>query len=207
MMHTNPFQGKRFSQGWTLQDQEYVEKEEKKLFPKMNAETNKQIDIIYHAAALALFRYHGWTNEQINDLIANVSQSIWDECKGNNQMSMLQMLDEETGIELMNDTTNQHWYEVIYLNSALDDGRSLSPFAWVRMRQKQLTWIPAQITACILMSLYRKEGWKVDSLGKLFQQLEDIKHEYHLDGDLIRQVCDEETNFCIVPSDYVEREV
>lgn len=164
---------------------------------ELNKETEKQLDIIYHAAALVLYRNHSWNNEMINDFVSKVSQDIWSECAASNDISMVQMLWEETGIELMSEDKNQRWFEVMFLNSELDDGRGLTVFQWIAMRQNQKRWVPAQITACVLMALRRKEGWKDEALGKFFMNLEDIKADYGYDPDELRRVCFEETDFCI----------
>ena len=125
---------------------------------ELEDEVNKQIGIIFHAAAIALFRYHSWNNEQINDLIARVTQELWNECAESTDLSMIQMLYEETGIELMAEDKVTHWYDVIYLNSAKDNGEDLTIYQWIKMRQSQKGWVAAQIMACMLMALHRKEG-------------------------------------------------
>lgn len=167
---------------------------------ELEDEVNKQIGIIFHAAAIALFRYHSWNNEQINDLIARVTQELWNECAESTDLSMIQMLYEETGIELMAEDKVTHWYDVIYLNSAKDNGEDLTIYQWIKMRQSQKGWVAAQIMACMLMALHRKEGWKVEGLGKLFNEVEDVKYEFNLDEKELQQACDEETDFSIVDS-------
>lgn len=53
---------------------------------------------VYAGIALALHRKHGWGFQRINDLFA-LSQDIWNEC-GERKINMIQMCEEETGIEL-----------------------------------------------------------------------------------------------------------
>lgn len=53
---------------------------------------------VYAGLALALYREHGWTYEQINDLFAE-SQAIWQECV-DMDINMVQMCEEETGIDV-----------------------------------------------------------------------------------------------------------
>lgn len=53
---------------------------------------------VYAGIALALYRKHGWTYEQINDLFCE-SQEIWQECV-DLDINMVQMCEEETGIDV-----------------------------------------------------------------------------------------------------------
>lgn len=53
---------------------------------------------IYASIALALCRKYGWEYEQINDLFGE-SQNIWNESINCN-FDMLEMCEQETGIEL-----------------------------------------------------------------------------------------------------------
>lgn len=53
---------------------------------------------VYACIALSLYRKYGWEYEQIRELF-DVSQDIWNECI-HLDIDMLQMCEEETGIEL-----------------------------------------------------------------------------------------------------------
>lgn len=55
---------------------------------------------VYAGIALALHRKCGWEYEQISELF-DESQNIWNECVGL-EIDMVQMCEEETGIELRN---------------------------------------------------------------------------------------------------------
>ena len=64
------------------------------LFDKIS----KIVPEVYAGIALSLHRNYGWEYEQINDLFQS-SQVIWQECNDRNE-NMVQMCEEETGIEL-----------------------------------------------------------------------------------------------------------
>lgn len=53
---------------------------------------------VYAGIALSLYRKHGWDYDQINELF-NESHEIWEECV-QNDVNMVQMCEEETGIEV-----------------------------------------------------------------------------------------------------------
>ena len=65
---------------------------------KMRKEMKTVIPKVYAGVALALHRKCGWGYKRINDLFVE-SQIIWDECV-NSDLNMLQMCEEETGIEV-----------------------------------------------------------------------------------------------------------
>lgn len=69
---------------------------------KTEAKMRKQIKqitpCVYAGIALALHRKCGWGFKRINDLFVE-SQIIWDECV-NSDLNMIQMCEEETGIEV-----------------------------------------------------------------------------------------------------------
>ena len=171
----------------------------------LNEETDRQLDIINHSAAIALYRYHGWNNEQIHNLIAVTSQAVWNECAESKSESMIEMLWNEVGIELMCEDKSERWFEVEYLCSDIEP-RPQTIYQRIGMRQNQVKWIAPQIMACMLMSLWRQEGWTDNGLARLYKEIESIKHDYDMDPDKLRQRCYEEVGFCITdePEQYKE---
>lgn len=59
---------------------------------------------IYAAIALTLHRQEGWGFKRINRLFAG-SQEIWNEC-AENGVDMLQMCEDETGIQVKENRSN-----------------------------------------------------------------------------------------------------
>lgn len=163
---------------------------------ELRQETTKQIDIVYHAMAIALGRGYEWGHLRIQRAV-DISRDTYKECAESNELSMLQMLYDETGIELMRSDGQQSFKDVIYLNAKADEGKPLSPAQWLAMRQNQKKWVASQITASILIALHRKEGWGVERCGRFFQILEEIKAEYDYDPAALREVSKKETGFYI----------
>ena len=170
---------------------------------ELQQEVDKQLDIIMHSAALALYTYHSWNTEQIGAFVAHDTQELWQECASSTKLSMVQMLNDETGIELMSEDIAQSFETKIYLNSDLDDGRDLNIYQWIAMRQNQKKWVGVQIMAVVLLSLYRSDNWKAEALGRLFGHIEEIKNEYGTSKEGIRDLkkeCYEVTGFVITDS-------
>lgn len=61
---------------------------------------------VYAGIALALHRKHGWGYKRINDLF-NESSIIWNECI-QSDISMIEMCEMETGIEVRNKVSERN---------------------------------------------------------------------------------------------------
>lgn len=159
---------------------------------EVQEETNKQVDILYHASAIVLHRYHGWTEDQITTFYKQAEQ-VGEDCTLDYETSMVEMLWDETGIELMAEGCEKHWYEVSYLNSEMDVNRMvIDQFTMLQFYKAQLIWAATQVTASMLISLHRIEDWKPSACRKFLEQLEKVKYEYDQDGDRLREVSFEE---------------
>lgn len=172
-------------------------KQYKKLILKAEKELEKecslQLDLVTCSAIIALNRYWNWNNNQITELL-ELHKTIWDECGSSNEISMIQLLDEECDIEL----TNQEgvsYKDSIYLNSELDDGRKLTPAQWLLMRQNQKKWVCAQITACICLAVHRKENWSFNRISELLIKMDDIKYEFDYNSNDISQYVYDNLNY------------
>lgn len=88
----------------------------------LQKEMEKQVDMIYSAMAIAFKRYWNWGALRIRRLM-DKTQETWDECGSTNELSMLEMLENETGIEIRNHELGKSWHDLAYLNAKIDMGR------------------------------------------------------------------------------------
>lgn len=154
------------------------------------AEGSKQLDIQICSCGIALWRYWGWKQDRLSKLYF-IQQEIWDEVGADNNISMLQLLDEECDIELTNHE-GVSYKEFKFLNVAIDDGHALSPQEWIIMRQKQKQWIECQIMACVFLGMHRKEGWGPKRIKELMDRMQQVKEEFDYDNKkLIQAFLDE----------------
>lgn len=109
-----------------------IEKAERDL----DRELNTQTPLIYGSAAIALRKYWGWGTQRIRKVF-DVTQDIWAECAGTNAKSMIQMLDEQTGMDLRIPGSDRSWKDLAFLNA--DINMRLSPERWLYMRIQRLT--------------------------------------------------------------------
>lgn len=155
-------------------------------------ETNLQIDILYHAAAIALNRYHGWTADEICNFF-HKAEEAGEDCTKDFELSMIELCWEELGIELMAEGIEKRWFEVSFLDSEKDlDRMKMDQFKYYQFFKNQIPWVPAQITASILIALYRAADWKPETCGKFISELEEVKFYYKKDPEVLREQCFEE---------------
>ena len=150
----------------------------------------KQCMLLYSATALALHRYWGKGKQTIISLF-EITGEVWRTCAATNQKSMIQMCEEETGIEVQNES-GKSWRDLPYLNSTLDQ-QKLSNAQWVYMRHRQIEWIAPQVMACIMISLHRKYHFGFDRCSRIYQQIKDIEAQYNMDPVKIHDACKAET--------------
>lgn len=102
---------------------------------------------------------------------------------------MIQMCEAETGIEIQNGD-GAGWRDVAYLNGQ-DMGR-MTDAQWLYMRQQQIKWIRPNIMACILIGLHRKYGFGFERCSRVYQQIQEIEHEFRSDKKRILRAAREE---------------
>lgn len=163
----------------------------KEVEKKMQKEMDKQVDMCYAAMAISLYRYWGWKALRIRRLM-DKTEETWNECASTNDVSMLQMLEEETGIEIKNHELGKSWHELAYLNAKINIGR-MTKAQWIYMRQKQIQWIGPQVVACILLATHRKEGFGPERNLRLLNDIQEIQREFNFDVKALKKACLEET--------------
>lgn len=158
---------------------------------KMQKEMETQVDMIYSAVAIALHRWWGWGAFRIRRLF-ELTQTTWDECAGSNEVSMLEMLENETGIEIKNHVNGKSWHELAYLNAKIDVGK-MTRAQWIYMRQRQTQWIGPQVVGCVLLALHRKEGFGHERSLRILNDLQEVEREFGFDVKKLKEACLEET--------------
>lgn len=141
----------------------------------------KWLDIVMCASIIALSRYWGWKKDRLSKL-QQIQEDVWNEVAEDNDKSMVQLLDEECDIELTNHE-GVSYRNVLFLNSKIDPGIELDPYQYLAMRQNQAKWTEAQITACVILAMHRKEGWGFKRARELLERMQQVKEEYDYDRE------------------------
>lgn len=146
---------------------------------KINNEYDIALNTIYRGVALALMD-DGWGLIRLNKLLDSC-QTVFDDL-GENDKSVVQMLDEETGVELMSVDNKKHWYEVTYLSEKrwqqYMEENKLNPAYLLAARAKMLKWCRPQVYATILLALNRYYGYKSEKIGKIYAKAAGYEEKY-----------------------------
>jgi hypothetical protein len=131
-------------------------------------------------------RYH-WERNGIIDLYRHFFE-VWKECASSNEKSMIQMLDEETGVEVQIGD-GKSWRDMPYLNASLSY-KPRSKAEWIYMRTRMMKWIPGQITACMLLALHRKCGFDSDQIADVYERLLAVEQDNLFDSAMACDMCE-----------------
>ena len=170
---------------------------------ELEEEVKRREVMVFSAAVLAMHRYYGWTTAQLLEMLEHCAV-ICRDCSSTNQLSLIQMLDEETGVELQIGD-GRSWKELAYLNASLVPGTRMTTSQWIYMRKRQMKWVGPQLMACILLGLHRARGYGFRSLNRIYQQISGIEAEYGYDRNALHRACMEATGISAV--EYVNQQV
>lgn len=166
----------------------------KKLENRIEDAGREQCYIAYGSAAIALHRHGGLEKPSIIQLF-EITHEAWRECAADASKSMIMMCEQETGIEVQNES-GKSWEDLPYLN-----GQSakmiFTPATLAYMRCQQVKWVAAQVMAGILIALSRKYDYDPDMCARFYQQAQVIQAEFGWEPLRIRDAAQEETGVLI----------
>ena len=146
----------------------------------------KHCTVLYGAMGIVLWRHWNKRVVAITSLF-DLSRSVWRDCAKDHDSSMIQMCEDETGIEIQNGD-GASWHDVAYLNGSLNPGM-MNEAQWLYMRQQQIKWIRPQIMACLMVALHRKYGFGFERCARIYRQIDETAQEYRSDPKRIREAC------------------
>ena len=170
---------------------------------QLKKELDKQIDIIYPACALVWWDDYGWRGTRIKRRY-DKAMEIWNECADYGvEKSMLQMLEEETGIDLQLQGCPD-WHEKQYLNYAAWDGKGVTLPQAVYMRQQQIRWVAPLLMACICLTLHWVEHWGPDRIAVFVGKVDALRAQIGEKPDEFRAMLESKTDLTIADTRYAK---
>lgn len=143
---------------------------------ELNQELTKQLGMMYSVMAIVLWKFYGWRKERIYKLV-NITQEVWEECANyGTEKSMLEILEEETGIEIAM-PGKKSYHELKFLDASTWDGKPPTKMEFLYIREQQKVWLPSLLLACICIALHRKEKWADERIGKFVNYVQDLRME------------------------------
>ena len=166
-----------------------------KMDRKLMEEGNRQAAIVYGAACMALHSEWGWKRKRLESLFDYINSGV-DECgRYITKKSILNMLEEETGIEMKLSEGGQSYHNIDYLNGSLGMYQidKMSYAQIMAMRAGQIKWTKALIEASIFLALHRKSGFGAERIQRLLDQIFEIEGRYKGSSKAIIKACIEQT--------------
>ena len=163
----------------------------KKIEDELEAEMWKQISIISGSAGIALYENWGWRTKRIASLFREINE-CWKECAKDKSISMLGMLEKETGVVIDIPEYEGKYSELLFFQDSSDVELSIQQRIYMRQRQKK--WIGAEIFASALLALHRLYGFGGDRLNRIAAQIYEVRDRYNWDAKTIEKACYELTN-------------
>ena len=151
---------------------------------------HEKMMLVYSCIGIVMRKRYHWEKNGILNLFEKCEE-VWKECAKDNSKSMVQMLDEEVGIEIQIGD-GKSWKEIAFLNAEYDFPRLTRP-QWIYMRMRQRKWILPQITACMLLALHRKCGFDSDQIEDVYERLLKVEQDNLFDPVLACHICEKVT--------------
>ena len=162
----------------------------------------RQVYIVYSAAAIAMWENYGWRQKRILGVLAE-TRDLWNACAQQPLVSMLRMLEEETGIEIQARGAEKSWHDLEYLNGE-KEAYPMPEAQYIYMRTRQLPWVNPQITAAMLLALHRRYGWSCERDLLLLSRKDDVEARYKWKTGALVKACREITGINMIEEANVE---
>lgn len=164
-----------------------------KIERQLQGEAERQMGIIFPATAIALKKYYEWGSLRIEHLFDEVS-IVYDECsEGGLTVSMIQMLEEQTGINLKAEPNGKSWRELCFLNHEITLGSpkktQFTEAQIYAMRVQQIKWVSPAVLAAVFIALYRKFRFSRPMLQELMGYIDQIRQQYNFKAKKIQAEC------------------
>lgn len=169
----------------------------KKADQALAQECRRQVMLTYGAAGIALKNKWKFTQDKIIDVF-DKTDAIWHEVGDDNKVSMLSLLEEETGIEVQNTDCSCSWHDLNYLNGEMPGYDRITKAQYIFMRNRQRSWMGPMIQACLYLALYRYYDFKPLKLRHLMEEIGEIRHEHGQKEKRITDLCKQVTGINVV---------
>lgn len=167
---------------------------------KLNTEADRQMAIIFPATAIALHNYFNWGTLKLEHFF-DEANNTFNECgAGGLEVSIIQMLYEETGIDLKISPNGKSWKELCFLNHEIKLGTkdTFTAQQLYMMRVEQVKWIAPAVIAAEFIALYRKFRFSKNMLAKLMGYIDDVRRQYSFKAGRLSKACYEATGIKMI---------
>lgn len=156
----------------------------KKVEKELDTAAGVAMQLGFYRTILVLNLNYGWKKLRIERFLDKASE-IYGECRGDSTKSLVQMCDEETGIEVRNENGESYLNTTYLCQEKWDQEKPKFERApamvqksyYISVRQHMKKWMYAQIMASIILALHRKEGWSFDRIERFLTEHDKLKEQ------------------------------
>lgn len=160
---------------------------------RLDKELRRQADILIPCASIVLWEEFGWRKVRIIRRF-QTSIEVANECtEAGTSKSILQMLEDETGIELQLEGYDKSYHDLKFLDPTGWDGRPPTTKELLYIRARQKKWLPMLLLAGLMISLHRDEGFGYERLVRFMTGIDNLRREYGDDAKPYRRLLQERT--------------
>ncbi len=170
-----------------------------KSYRELQAEVRRQTGIIFPAAVVALWTGFGWRQKRVSDLLERVKDVLDELADDPQERSLIQVLDEETGIEMRLDGEKRTWREISYLNGRLwkRDKHRLNAAQIILANTNQKKYVAVNLLSAFCVALHRHFGFGYERLSRFIAAVDAIRHEHNNNAEAYTALFEQKTGMRI----------
>lgn len=151
-----------------------------KSYRDLQAEVRKQTGIIFPVSVIVLWQNFGFRDKRIGDVLEHVRAVLNELINDPQERSPIQILDEETGIEMRLDGEKRPWREISYLNGKAwkRDKHRLNAAQIIYANQQQKKFVAPNLLSTFCVALHRHYGFGFERLSRFMAQADDLRRKY-----------------------------
>ena len=159
-----------------------------KALAALNKEADRQARMMYPAAVLALWNEFRWRQDRIFKRLSKCDEAAGECIEYGTDKSMLEMLEDETGIEMTIYGYDKSYHEIPYLSKDAWDGKPPTRQEILYMRVRQKKWLGPLILANLCLGLHRSDGFGPERIQRFIEAVDVYRMRY---GDNVKKYAKE----------------
>lgn len=156
-----------------------------KSYRDLQAEVKRQTGTIFPSAIVALWQGFGWRQKRIADLLERVKTVLDEIGADGDERSPIEVLDQETGIEMRLDGETASYKTKSYLFSERwkRDKHRLNAAQVIYANTQQKKFVAPNLLATFCVALHRYYGFGYERLCRFMAMVDEIRRKYNNNVD------------------------
>lgn len=151
-----------------------------KSYRDLQAEIRKQTGIIFPVSVIVLWKNFGWRGKRVGDVLEMVKKVLDELAEDPEERSPIQILDEETGIEMRLDGERRSYKDISFLYGPrwVRDKHRLNAAQIIYANHQQKKYVAPNLLSTFCVALHRHYGFGFERLSRFIMEVDAIRREY-----------------------------